>query len=199
MSTNRRRIAARRRRKETGSLILGEPVFVVVGKLRRPHGVKGETLVSVLTDFPERLQPGTQLFLGEKHEPVTIRSRREHNKGLLLAFEEFASREALANVRNAMLYVRSADRPDLEEGEYYHHQLIGLPVVAEDGTQLGRLAEILETGANDVYVVRSEAGRETLLPAIHDVILRVDLKAQRMTVRLLPGLRADGPGTQPAR
>ena len=189
MSTNRQRLAARRRNKETGSLTDGEPVFIVVGKLRRPHGVKGEVLVKVLSDFPERLQPGTELFLGEKHQPVTIQSRREHNQGLLIAFEGFASREDLDNLRNVFLYVRSADRPELGEGEFYHHQLIGMTVAEEDGNELGRLAEILETGANDVYLVRSATGDETLLPAIEDVIVKVDVESQQITVRLLPGLK----------
>jgi 16S rRNA processing protein RimM len=163
----------------------------VVGKLRRPHGVKGEVLVNVLSDFPERLQPGTELFLGEKHQPVIIQSRREHNQGLLIAFEGFASREDLDNLRNIFLYVRSADRPELGEGEFYHHQLIGMTVAEEDGNELGRLAEILETGANDVYLVRSATGDETLLPAIEDVIVKVDVESQQITVRLLPGLKTD--------
>ena len=77
----------------------------------------------------------------------------------------------------------------MEEGEYYHHQLIGMTVAEEDGSELGRLAEILETGANDVYLVRSATGDETLLPAIEDVIVKVDVESQQITVRLLPGLK----------
>jgi 16S rRNA processing protein RimM len=194
MKSNRRRIAAQRRQQETGSPIESEPVFVLVGKLRRPHGVKGESLVGVLTDFPERLQPGTQLFLGEEHRPLTIRNRREHHKDMLIIFEEFESREMLEHVRNAPLFVRIADRPELEEGDYYHHQLVGLKVIEENGDNLGRLGEILETGANDVYVVQTNDGQDLLLPAIADVILGVDLEKQQITVRLIPGLRPDVSG-----
>lgn len=191
MSSNRRRIAAQRRKKATGSRIDSEPVFIAVGIARRPHGLRGEMAVSVLTDFPERLQVGSRLFLGEGHEPVTIRSRREHNEDLLVAFEEFPTRESLDHYRNAPLLVRIQDQPELAAGEYYHHQLLGLRVVDQGEHLYGVLVEILETGANDVYVVRDEAGAETLFPAIPDVVLAVDLEQGRIVVKPLPGLLSD--------
>lgn len=191
MSSNRRRIAAQRRDKETGSQIDSEPVFVAVGIARRPHGLRGEMAVSVLTDFPERLQVGTQLYLGEQHNPVTIRSRRPHQDGLLLAFEEFLTRESLDQYRNTPLLVKVEDRPDLEAGEYYHHQLLGLRVVDKRGHAYGTLTEIVETGANDVYVVRGEAGEETLFPSIPEVVLSVDLQQGEIVVEPIPGLIPD--------
>lgn len=171
-----------------GSLKSGEPVFLAVGKIRRPHGVRGDVVVELYTDFPERLQPKKILFVGEKHERLVIRSRRPHNEGLLLAFETYDTPEAVGRFRNQMLYVSAADSPALPEGEYYFHELLGLNVFDEDGRLLGELTEILETGANDVYVVTASSGTEILLPAIPDVILSVDLDAHTMTVHLLPGL-----------
>ena len=190
MSSSRRRFAARRRDKQTGSPIQSEPVFVVVGIARKPHGLRGEMLVQVLTDDPERFKPGAEFLLGEQQTPVQIANIRQHNQGLLVAFEGFPTRESLEGYRNAPLFMRVEDLPPLPDGEYYQHQLLGLDVADEDGASLGTLHEVLETGANDIYLVRDSEGGELLLPAIKDVVLSVDLDAKRITVRLLPGLEA---------
>jgi 16S rRNA processing protein RimM len=91
-------------------------------------------------------------------------------------------------LRNQFVLVRADDRPALPEGEYYHHQLIGLLVVDEREIALGELVEIMQTGANDVYVVRLRAGGELLIPAIDSVILAVDLERAEIQVQLPPGL-----------
>lgn len=144
------------------------------------------------TDFPERLQVGSQLLLSEGHTPVTISTRRQHNDGLLLAFKEFPDLESVQPFRNEPLFVPAKDRPPLPEGEYYQHQLLGMQVFAEDGELLGVLLDILATGANDVYVVRPEQGAELLLPATRDVIRKISLPDKRISVHLLPGLREIG-------
>lgn len=172
----------------SGSPLPGEPLFLAVGLLRRPHGVKGEIILDVLTDFPERLRPGTQVYVGDEHRPLRIRSRREHNAGLLLAFDNYRTPEAVGELRNQMLFVSAGDRPALPEGEYYHHQLLGLRVVDENGQYLGVLTTILDTGANDVYIVRPESGPDILLPAIESVILEINLERSEMRVHVLPGL-----------
>jgi 16S rRNA processing protein RimM len=169
----------------------GEPVFLVVGKLRRPHGVKGEMLMEVLTDFPERLQPGSVLFVGDEHLPLSIRSRRTHHYGLLISFEGYDNPEDVGVFRNHYVYVSAVDRPPLPDGEYYHHQLLGLSVVSDTGEVLGQLTEILVTGANDVYLIKSESSPDLLLPAIDSVILEIDLDEEKMLVHLLPGLKLD--------
>ncbi len=172
----------------TGSPPTGEPAFLVVGKLRHPHGLKGEILMEVITDFPERLQAGVQVYAGEPPRPLHIRSRRKHGQGLLLGFEGYDSPETVGELRNALVFVSTADRPPLPPGEYYHHQLIGLRVISEDGQELGRLVEIMTTPANDVYVVRG-AGPDLLLPAIEPVVRAIDLERGEMQVHLLPGLQ----------
>jgi 16S rRNA processing protein RimM len=156
--------------------------------LRRPHGLRGEAQVTIETDFPEQLVAGTRLLLGLERKPVTVRSSRGAADGLLMAFEEFPNRESLESIRNAPLFRRIEDSPALPEGKYYRHQLIGLNVVTDDGQALGKLAQILDTSANDIYVVNSDEGKEVLLPAISDVIREVDLPNQRVVVHLLPGL-----------
>jgi len=159
-----------------------------VGKIRRPHGVLGEVLVELLTDFPERLVRDKILYIGASKERVVIRSSRGHADGILLAFVGFDSPESIGQFRNQLLYVAGSDIPELPEGEYYYHELLDLSVVEEDGHELGRIAEIIETGANDVYVVIDGSGRELLIPVIPDVIRGLDLDAGVVTVRLLPGL-----------
>jgi 16S rRNA processing protein RimM len=161
---------------------------LVVGFLRRPHGVKGEILMDVHTDFPERLKTGVTVFVGEDYQPMVIASRRPHAAGMLLRLRGVKSPEDAGQYRNTRVYVRAADRPALPEGEYYHHQLIGLNVITDDGRDLGSLVDVLETGANDVYVVRAVDGNEVLLPAIPPVVLEVRLADHQMRVHLLDGL-----------
>ncbi|MFM8322448.1 MAG: ribosome maturation factor RimM [Chloroflexota bacterium] len=171
-----------------GSPQRGEPAFLVVGKLRHPHGLRGEMLMDVITDFPERLKAGLEVYAGEEHRPLHIRSTRPHGQGMLIAFDAFDTPEGVGTLRNLYLYVPTGSRPPLPEGEYYHHQLLGLAVVTDEGQALGELIEIMTTPANDVYVVRRESGADVLLPAIEPVVLAVDLEKGEMRVHLLPGL-----------
>lgn len=180
-----------------GSPPSGEPVFLAVGKLRRPHGLKGEILMEILTDFPERLKKGTTLYIGPEHLPLKLANVRRHDQGMLVAFNGYHTPETAGELRNLIAYVPSKDRPPLEEGEYYHHQLLGLKVYDEEETFLGKLTQILETGANDVLVVQPEGGSEILLPALESVILEVNLEEGKMRVHVLPGLLSDKSLGQP--
>lgn len=186
--TPRRKTIAQTQEDAAGSPPNGEPVFLAVGKLRRPHGVHGEIIMDVLTDFPERLKPGKKMLVGAQHAPVQIRSVRGHDQALLIAFKGYDTPEQAGTFRNQILYSTVSDQPPLEEGEFYHHELIGLQVYDEQGAKLGELVEIMETGANDVYVVRPESGPEMLLPAIDEVVLEIDLEKKVMRVHILPGL-----------
>jgi len=109
----------------------------------------------------------------------------------LVTFDGYQSPESVGVFRNTMVYVRVIDLPPLPDGEYYHHQLLDLQVFREDGEYLGILAEILVTGANDVYVIETDDGTEILLPAINDVIREIDLERGQIRVHLLPGLLPD--------
>jgi len=168
--------------------------YLVVGQIGRPHGIHGEGQVHVFTDFPERLKPGVTLFVGENYKPVKIRSSRWKNQVLLLAFEEYLTREEIETLRHQYLYVRADDRPSLLPGEYYHHQLLGLNVFAHDLESapspqfLGQITEIISTGANDVYVITNDSGKELLIPALESTIVSIDVNQGQMIVRLLPGL-----------
>lgn len=166
----------------------GGPDFLVVGKVRRPHGVHGEVVAEIYTDFPERILPRKTIFLGEKHTKLVIATRRQHNEGMLLGFEGIVSPEQAGLLRNQVLSISISEVADLPEGSFYHHELINLQVFDDAGYALGILKEIIQTGANDVYVVINSFGHELLLPAIPDVILQIDLDAKKMKVHLLSGL-----------
>ncbi len=165
-----------------------QPSYLVVGKLHRPHGVHGEMILEVLTDFPERLHEGVTLYVGEKQAPMRLVKVRQHNKGLLVSFQGCSTPEAAGELRNQFVHVPAADRPPLPEGDYYHHQIIGLHVLSDQGEPLGIVSEILETGANDVFVIRPKNGPEILVPDTDEVILRIDLMKGEMVIHLLPGL-----------
>jgi 16S rRNA processing protein RimM len=177
-------------KKATGSPS-GEPVYLVVGFLRRAHGVHGEMIMDLHTDFPERLRSGRKLFVGEKHQSMTLASARSHAKGMLMKFKGIETPEDTVPLRNQWLYVKASDVPALPEGQIYQHELFGFTVVDENDQSLGELVEIIETGANNVYVVKNETGKEILLPAIPSVILELDPVRRLMRVHLLEGLIDD--------
>jgi 16S rRNA processing protein RimM len=170
--------------RETGSPRSGEPVFLAVGRLRRAHGMDGEILMDIMTDFPERLRARKTVYVGDDHRPMKISHVRRQHTAMLITFEGVDDSEAVGAFRNQLVFVIADTLPDLPEGEYYHHQLLGMAVVDENGEPVGFLSEILETGANDVYLVISPEGKETLLPAIEAVVLEVNLERREMRVRL---------------
>jgi len=171
-----------------GSPVPGGPAFLAVGKLRRPHGVKGELLMEILTDFPERLRPGMVLFLEPSHDPLLLRSVRPHKDGLLVAFQGCETPEAAGAYRNSLVTVKTASQPTLPEGEYYHHQVIGLQVRTTSGQVVGRVIEILSTGAHDVLVARGETGPEILIPLVQPFLHEINLTTGEMIVSLIPGM-----------
>ncbi len=173
--------------KKTGSPA-GEPLYLSVGFLRRPHGVRGEIIMDLHTDFPERLRKGRKLFIGDGHKPMTLENVRPHGEGVLVKFKSVDTPESAGEFRNQWVYAAVKDLPALPEGQHYQHELLGMRVVDESGAVLGELLEIIETGANDVYVVRNEAGKEILLPNIPTVVLDLDFASATMKVHLLDGL-----------
>jgi 16S rRNA processing protein RimM len=166
----------------------GGPLFLVVGFLRRPHGVQGEMIMDLHTDFPDRIKSGKKIFIGDRHEAATFESTRAHANGMLIKLRGFDTPEAAGRFRNQWVYVSAAEVPPLPKGQHYKYELLGLDVVDEQGKALGKLAEILETGANDVYIVRNDAGKDILLPAIPSVILDLDMDRRLMRVHLIEGL-----------
>jgi len=166
----------------------GEPVYLAVGFLRRPHGVHGEIIMDLHTDFPERLKLGRKLLVSEEHTLMVVDGIREHQKGVIIKFNGINTPEEAGKLRNTWVYIKASDAPPLPKGQIYQHELFGFQVVDDNDNPLGELVEIIETGANNVYVVRDASGKEILLPAISSVILELDADRRLMRVHLLEGL-----------
>jgi len=164
------------------------PEYLLVGRIVRPHGVRGEVLMRVITDYPEHLFGVETLYLGDRHTPYRVRSVRSHNHGLLITFDVLGDRSDAEAMRATDVFIHITDAVPLEQGEYYLFELEGISVVSEDGQPVGRLTGFLETGANDVYIVTTTGGTELLLPVIPSVILDVNIAERVMTVHLLDGL-----------
>lgn len=168
-----------------------EPTFLLLGRVSRPHGLRGDLFVQVPLGAPPRLDDVRRLFLGPEAAPYRLQTYRFHRKQLLVKLGGVDDREMAAALRGQLVQISVADAAPLQPDEYYVRQLLGLQVLSESGELLGELAEVIATGANDVYLVRREE-RDLLLPAIKDVILRVDLEAGEMRVCLPPGLVEGG-------
>ncbi len=188
-SSRPRREAIREFRGEAAS---GEPEpfrYLAIGRIIGAHGTGGEVAIEILTDFPERFETTEWVYLGDEREatPYRLESYRWHKQKLLLTLDHVTDRAAAKALRGQWVQVPRDEAMPLPEGHYYHFQLIGLEVVTTQGEPLGTLADILETGANDVWVVR-RAGREVLLPDIPDVVKSIDMAQKRIMVELLDGL-----------
>lgn len=162
--------------------------YLIIGQIVGVHGVRGEVRVSIETDDPERFAILRRVYLGDERRRFRVQGTRLHKGQALVKLVGVNDRDAADTLRGQWVYVAMEDALPLAEGEYYQHQIMGLLVVTDAGEELGRVAEILETGANDVYVVRGRVG-ELLLPAVDEVVLSVDLEAGRMTVHVPEGLR----------
>jgi len=169
---------------KAGSLKSSEPVFLLVGKLLRTHGLHGELVLHLETDFPERIKPRKVLYCGEAHDKLTVSSLRSHDKYFIIGFKEFSTVDGARRYINQFLYVKTDEIESLPQGQFYFHELIGMDVFEKD-SKIGTVSDMLETGANDVMVVLSAEGKEILLPVIESVILSIDSKTRRVDV-LLP-------------
>ncbi len=167
-----------------------EKELISVGKITGTHGYRGLVKVSPLTDFPDRFKELKKVILdsGKTKEEVVIETCRKYKQQLLIKFDNINELDSARKYHGALIKITEDQLYPLPEGHYYHFQLQGMLVEDLELGRLGVLKEILETGANDVYVVPSEQYGEILIPAIKDVILEVDLQSNRMQVKLLPGL-----------
>ena len=170
--------------RKSGSPQSGEPLSIAVGKIRKPHGVMGEVIFEPFPEYPVVLKKGKMILVGKKKESYTIRSIRKMDQNYLIAFDGLNDCDVVGHLRNQLVYFRAEQLEALPKGKHYPHQVLGMQVIAENGENVGRLVEVLITGANDVYVVKSESESEVLLPAIDSVILNVDSEKKVITARL---------------
>lgn len=175
----------------------GDTDHVIVGEIVKVRGIQGEVLVRPLSDVPDRFDDLDGAFLiepGGGAAFLAIESVRRLQGEFIVRFRGIGDRQAAKErLVGRALAVGRAQVPPAGADESYHFELVGLEVVRTDGIVVGRLASILETGANDVYVVHGPGG-EVLIPATREVIAQVDVAAGRMTVRPVPGLFDSAPG-----
>lgn len=162
--------------------------WIIIGRIRAPHGIRGEVRVEVLTDFPERFQTVQRLYIGDSHTPYDVERVRFTPKGVLLKLAGVDWRDSAGLLARSYVALPETELPPLPAGSFHHHQIKGIQVFADDGSLLGTVAEIITTGSNDVYIVWDDDGGEILLPATTEVVRSIDLDAQRIIVDLIPGL-----------
>lgn len=162
------------------------PPTVTVGRLVRAHGVRGEVVVDVLSEVAERFAPGSPLTLDDGSPMTVVTARRDRGK-LLVTFREVRDREHARSLGGRTLVAPASTSPDLPEGTWWEHQIVGCRVEVEGVGDLGEVTEVLHSPANDVWTVVRD-GVETLVPAIRDVIVSVDPGARRIVVRAVTGL-----------
>ena len=155
---------------------------IVIGRVGAAHGIRGELRIIPLTDFPERFAALREVMVGD--ELLHIESVKPQGKNFLMRFREYTVREDAQKLAGRLLTVARAEAAPLDEGEYYVFDIVGLTVYDEENNELGTVENVLRTGSNDVYAVRSEDGREILIPALRKVVRTIDVPNGRMTVRL---------------
>ncbi|MFG3532104.1 ribosome maturation factor RimM [Streptomyces sp. NPDC047917] len=164
---------------------------LVVARIGRAHGIKGEVTVEVRTDEPElRLGPGAVLATEPAGAgPLTIETGRVHSGRLLLRFEGVRDRTAAEALRNTLL-IADVDPAELPEDpeEFYDHQLMDLDVVLADGTEIGRITEITHLPSQDLFIVERPDGSEVMIPFVEEIVTEIDLAEQRAVIAPPPGL-----------
>jgi 16S rRNA processing protein RimM len=166
--------------------------FYTVGKLVNTHGLRGEVRVLSTTDFPdERFQKGSELYLFHPSlsQPVklTVASRRSHKDFEIISFQGYPTINDVEKFKGGELKISEEQLMELEDDEYYIHQLVGCEVFTDEGELLGKIVDVLQPGANDVWVVKGKRG-EILLPFIDDCIKEVDIEGKRVVCHLMEGL-----------
>lgn len=166
------------------------PQTFAIGKVTRAHGIVGEVKVQLAPEFAGALDGIRRVYLNDEPQPRRVRGKREHQGALLLKLDGVPTRNDAEALRGAIISIRLEDLPRLPKGEYYSHQLVGLLVQRESGEPIGTLSEVLATGSNNVYVVRTDTG-ELLLPALESVVRSVNLEEGVMIVVVPDGLEPD--------
>ena len=160
---------------------------IVIGKIVAPIGIRGELKVLALTDFPARFEAGNELRLrpltGE-HRPVKIESQRPHKGGFVMKLAGVDARDDAEALRGSEFVIDESELAKLPPGEFYVFDIIGLKVVTDDGRECGEVTEVVQSGANDVYVTSTGL----CIPALKDVVAEVDLVRGEMVIRPVPGL-----------
>ena len=167
---------------------MDEPT-VVVGRITRAHGVTGELAVLVISEVPGRFADGATVWL-EDGRTLTVASSRPHKDRLLVRFRGVEDRAQAEVLQQALLVVPESSSPELPDGSWWDHRIVGCVLETDKGRVLGTVRDVIHTGANDVWSAIDDDGVETLVPVLKDVIADVDLDAKRIVVYEIRGLTA---------
>ena len=163
-----------------------------VGKIVNTHSLKGEVKVISSTDFEEeRFKKGSKLLITRGNQlirEVVVQSYRNHKNFLLVKFEGIDSVEEAEKLKNLQIKIDSDEVGKLEENEFYFHEIIGCQVFDENDRNLGEIIDILTPGANDVWVIKGENGKEILIPYIEDVVKKIDITNKKVNIEVMEGL-----------
>ncbi|MGM7720350.1 ribosome maturation factor RimM [uncultured Metabacillus sp.] len=164
-----------------------------VGKIVNTHGIRGEVRVISKTDFAEeRYEPGNKLYIFKEgsNDPieVVVESHRVHKNFDLLTFEGMNSIQDVEHFKGSLLKINEEQLTDLDEGEFYFHEIIGCKVYSDEGEEIGTIREILATGANDVWVIKRKAGKDLLIPYIEEIVKDVDVEVKKVIITPMEGL-----------
>lgn len=161
-----------------------------VGVISSTHGVRGEVKVFPTTDDVTRFRQLKKVYLdtGREMLPLEIQNVKFFKQFAILKFKGIDNINDIEKYRGKSLMIDREDAVDLDEGEYFIADMIGMKVCTEDGSEFGTLKDVMETGANDVYIIDSPEYGEVLIPAIRECILDVDMDEDRMTIHLMEGL-----------
>ncbi len=164
--------------------------FLEVGKIINTHGLKGEVKIMPWTDTPDVFEDLEGVYLKKKGEKIyfTISSVRYQKNNLIVKFKELNDINEAEPLKNSILYAKREDLGELPEGVYYIADLIGFSVVKDTGEVLGKIKDVINTGANDIYVVERENNKDLLIPVIDGVVLSVDIEKGEAVVHLMEGL-----------
>lgn len=160
-----------------------KPEVIAIGRVCKPHGIRGELVLSSM--YENALRPGLRLAIGEGQ--FELLSLRETPSGFLVRLKGVVNRSEAEALSGLTVYVSAASLPQLPDGEFYWHEVIGLKVVAAD-VELGRVVDILRTGAHDIYVVHSADKREYFFPAVEEIVTKIDVQRGVMIVDPPEGL-----------
>lgn len=154
-----------------------ETEWLAVGRTRRAHGVHGDVLVEIVTDFPERMVAGVTVGLGDAQPErfLVVQAVRHHKGAWLLAFDGVTRREEAEALAPAWVFLAAQERSSLPDTYYYEHELVGCRCRAPGGADLGRVVELLDLGGGTLLRVEDGDGREVLVPFRSPIIVRVDL------------------------
>lgn len=166
------------------------PEYITIGKIVNTQGHRGEVRIMPLTDFPERFLEMKEVWvnLRGQRRKMHINSARPHKQFIVIKFAEVPDMNTAELLKGAWLEIHHTELRPLPPGHYYIFEIIGLTVFTVEGKELGLIEEVVSTGSNDVYIVRSHQGKICTIPALKSVVKEVDVAGGRMVVDLLPGL-----------